>query len=115
MTPYKDAINFIHRYPGTGSSIGMAKLILSIYNPIHSFGFADCVRSFDKEGCKLAEHIVTLYMVNGEDDELREVGYEIYKKFPSLVELSNAADKAKAEVDRHWRIQYNARHDPELT
>lgn len=109
MTPYEEALATIRKNPGTGSSTGLAKLILSLYNPIHPFGFAECTNSFDAERSCLAVRMVQHYLNTGEDDALRHAGEEIYRKWPRLVELSTASNDAKARVRNQWRAEEEAR------
>lgn len=110
MTPYHEAMIVMSRNYGTGSSAGMAKLILSLYNAIHSFSLGECLDTFDRDNRDLAIRMIQYYVANGEDEALREVGREVYEKWPKLIELSNAASDAKAEVRQRWRREEEARY-----
>lgn len=109
MSPYQEALDFINRYPGTGSAAGMAKLILSIYNSAHSFSLGECLHSFDRDRLDIAIRMIQHYAEHGEDADLCRIGYEIYQTSPRLVELSNAASDAKAKVRNRWRAEEEAR------
>lgn len=109
MTPYQEAMDWIRRNPGSGSSTGLAKLILSLYNPVYPFGIGECLHTFDEARIDLATRMVRHYTELGEDDELRRVGFEIYQTWPRLVELADAAIDAKAKVRNRWRVEEKAR------
>lgn len=109
MHPFTEAIQFIKAHEGTGSAIGLAKLILSIYNANHSFSVAECLSSFDRDRLDLALRMINHYGSVGEDDQLRNAGREIYETWPNLIELSNAASDAKAEVRDKWRREQEAK------
>lgn len=113
MTPYQEAMLVMKQNFGTGSAAGMAKLILSLYNAIHSFSLGECLDSFDRDNRDLAVRMIQYYVANGEDEALREVGREVYEKWPNLIELSNAASDAKAEVRQRWSREEEARSAPE--
>lgn len=102
MNPITEGLEFVKYASKTGSGIGMAKLILSLYNSNHAFGFADCVRSFDRERLVLASKMVGHYTVCGEDQALLDAGLYVYENYPDLIELSNAASYAKSEVRERW-------------
>lgn len=108
MNPYHEALKFIQEHPGTDSAAGMAKLILSLYNPIHAFGIGECLWSFDGERLNLAVRMVEHYAKHGEDQVLRDVGFEIWQTSPRLVELSDAASDAKTEVRNKWQAEEEA-------
>ena len=111
MSPYEEAFDFIVKYRGASSTIGMAKLILSLYNFRHPFGISECTLNFDGERCTLAIRVIAHYLEYGEDEELRIYGREIVKGFPDLLELSDAADDAKNAVRRKWQAAAEARYE----
>jgi len=43
ISPYDEALQFIQRNPETGGALGLAKLILSLYNDLCGYSFAECV------------------------------------------------------------------------
>ena len=45
MTPYAEALQWIKLHLGTGSSLGLAKLVLSLWNDSCGFSYRECVRS----------------------------------------------------------------------
>jgi hypothetical protein len=110
MTPYEDAMAFIKSNYGSSSSAGMAKLILSLYNSGHSFGLGECLNSFDGKRLVLAQNLILHYMEYGEDGSLREAGRKIYEIWPRLIELSDAASLAKAEVREKWHVEDTAHY-----
>ena len=102
-SPYEEALDFIHRNTDSDSSIGFAKLILSLYKSAHAFGFAECTQSFDETRSNLACRMIAYYLEHGEDEELQQASMEIYKGFADLLELSSAANKSKEAVKMKWR------------
>lgn len=114
MNPFDEALAFVKQDPRTGSAAGMAKLILSLYNGVHSFSFAECITSFDREHKNLAVRMVQHYVDHGEDQALLNAGLEIFQTWPILVELSNAAGQAKTEVRERWRTEGDPKYSPEL-
>lgn len=113
MNPFTEAAEFIREHPDTGSAAAMAKLVLSLYNPIHAFSVAECLRSFDDDRLNLACRMIQHYATVGEDEHLRNVGHEVYKSWPNLVELSNAASEAKSTVRERWRKEDEAKYAEE--
>lgn len=103
MNPIAEGLEFAKRASHSGSGIGMAKLILSLYNSNHSFSFSECVSAFDRTRLDLAARMVSHYCTNGEDEALLEAGQYVHKNFPQLLELSSAASNAKSEVREQWR------------
>lgn len=109
-TPWHEALYWINQHPTTGTAVGLAKLVLSFYNGNdYPFSFADCTRSFDSDRCALAQRMVSWYLDRGEDDSLRDVGYEIYKDFPRLAQLGQSASNAMADLRIQWREEDNAK------
>lgn len=113
MNPYQEAMLVMKQNFGTGSAAGMAKLILSLYNAVHSFSLGECLDAFDRDNRNLALRMIQYYVANGEDEALREAGREVYEKWPNLIELSNAALGAKIEVREKWRSEEKARYASE--
>lgn len=111
MSPYGEAYDFVVTYWGASSTIGMAKLILTLYNPRHPFGFGECTSNFDCVRCDLATRVVAHYLQYGEDEELRIYGREIVKSFPHLLELSDAANEAKDVIRRKWQAEHDTGYE----
>lgn len=109
-TPWHEALYWINKYPTTGSAIGLAKLVLSFYNGSgYPFSFADCTSSFDSDRSALACRMVAWYLEHGEDDNLREVGKEIWNQYPRLTQLGEAANRAMSDLREQWRDKDNAK------
>jgi hypothetical protein len=109
MQPFAEALQFIKDHKGTSSATGLAKLILSIYNPNHAFSVAECLSSFDRDRLDLALRMISQYGTAGETDDLLMAGREIYETWPNLIELSNAASDAKSVVREKWRREQEAK------
>lgn len=104
MSAYQEAFDWIDQHPGTGSSLGMAKLILSLYNGRDfPFAFADCVRTFDGPRSDLAGRLAMEYAQFGETQELRVVGRNLHEKYPHLWELGAVAVEAMDDLRDKWR------------
>lgn len=105
-SPYAPALDFLSRHSDTGASIGLAKLILSLWNDEAAFSYRECVRSFDPELDALALKIIEHFHRHGEDQYLREAGEWVYQRYTGLWELGYAGTEAKRalmqqrEVDR---------------
>jgi hypothetical protein len=108
-TPYQEAVELIDRHPGTGSSTGLAKLILSLWNDDCAYSFRECVRSFDKDRDALAGRIISHYLAHGEDAELIRAGDHVYKAHPRLWELGIAATGAKTQLRQQWESEARAK------
>jgi hypothetical protein len=96
----------IDRHPGTGSSTGLAKLILSLWNDDCAYSFRECVRSFDKDRSALTGRMIEHFLKRGEDADLILAGdhiYDhIYKSPPRLWELGMAATDTKTKLRQQW-------------
>ena len=102
MSPYQEALAFMREKPGTGAAAGLAKLILSLYHPLHAFGLGECTRSFDPTCDGIAQRMIVHYFAHGEDHELRDAGLAVYEAWPRLVDLSMAAQNAKETIWQQW-------------
>lgn len=95
--PYAEALVFIQRNPGTGGASSLAKLVLSLYNSLCGYSFAECVGNLDQRLSDLAIRMVTNYSVHGETEALREVGKLLSDDmYPGLWEMGVAMDGALA-------------------
>jgi hypothetical protein len=104
-TPYREAVELIDRHPGTGSSTGLAKLILSLWNEECAYSFRECVRSFDEERSALAGRMIAHFLQHGEDADLIYAGDHVYKTHPGLWELGRAATDAKTKLRQQWESE----------
>ena len=93
------------RHPATGSSTGLAKLILSLWNPDCAFSFRECVGSFDATRDDLAWRIMTHFLAHGEDEDLCRAGEHVHKTNPRLWERGQAAAHAKATLRQQWETE----------
>lgn len=103
MTPFDEAIQAIKKQKQSSTSEGLAKLILTLYNPVHPFSFGECIRSFDNERVELAFRMIRHYVEHGEDQSLMAAGQHICATWPTLIELSKAGSTAKADLLAKWR------------
>lgn len=103
ISPYDEALQFIMRHPGTGGASSVSKLILSLYNDICGFSFAECVGNLDSDLTALALRIVADYAQHGETDNLRAAGKLIsVDLYPGLWEMGIAMQDARAAVRAKW-------------
>lgn len=102
-TPYKEALHWIKRHPGTGSATSLAKLILSLWNEDCSFSFRECVSNLDGNLSDLAIRLVTHFNDHGEDSELVATGHEVCDLYPRLWAMSEAMMHARRTLREEWR------------
>ena len=103
-----EVLELIDRHPGTGSSTGLAKLILSLWNGDCAFSFRECVSSFDPARSDLARRIITHFLAHGEDDDLCRAGDHICETHGELWDLGQAAADAKAKLRQQWETERRA-------
>lgn len=99
-TPYEQALEFIKRHPGCGSSRGLSKLILSLFDSNLAFGFRECIAELDSRNLSLAQDIVHRFVTEGETHELRHVGREIIALNRTLYDLGLVRYAAKLDGQR---------------
>lgn len=109
MSHYQESLSFVKNNRGSSSAIGMAKLILSLYNDNNAFSLSECVKNFDRERLNLASLMIGDYFANGETSELINAAHEIFEFSPDLKELADAASDAKSEVRAKWRREKEAK------
>jgi hypothetical protein len=102
MSPYKEALSWIQRHPGTGGANSLAKLILSLWNDECGFSFRECIHNLDEDRTALAVRMVSHFATHGEDSELVEIGHEVCGDYPRLWDLGQAADQAKNRLRGEW-------------
>ena len=107
-SPYAEALHIIKLHPGTGGAVGLAKLLLSVWNGYCCFSFRDCVGSLDDANTALALRVVTHFARFGEDEELRRIGHEVNEEYPRLWELAEAANTAMSAVRAQWERERQA-------
>lgn len=102
--PYDEALLFIKRHPGTGGAGSLAKLILSLYNEMCGFSFAECMGYLDEQLTSLALRMVQDYAAHGETDDLRAAGKILADElYPRLWEMSVAMRDAREATRQKWR------------
>lgn len=102
QNPYLVGLELVKQHHGTSGQAAIAKCILSLYNPIHSFSMGEILGPLDQRYTKAVLDMIHAYADRGETEELRTAGEYVFKQFPSLVELSEAAAEAKAAVRQKW-------------
>lgn len=101
-THYDEALQFIKRNPGTGGAGSLAKLVLSLYNQICGYSFAECVGNLDEHLTEVAVRMVKDYAEHGETEDLRAAGKIIVDLYPGLWEMSLAMNEARAATRAKW-------------
>lgn len=105
-SPYEEALQFIRQNPGTSGSSGLAKLVVSLYNEICGFSFAECVRSLDPHLTNVALRMVADYAKHGETPDLRAAGKIIVDDlYPRLWETGKALNEARTELRKKWEAE----------
>lgn len=100
-TPYDQALDHIHHHPGSGSEVGLGKLILSLFNGYECpFSYRECIGPLDSERTRIALACVTYFTEHGEDQALIDAGKEVYKLIPHLWQIGAAGYVAKEEARR---------------
>jgi hypothetical protein len=113
--PYSEALEFIRRNPGTSGAAGLAKLVLSLYNILCGYSFAECIGSLDDKLTNLCLRMVNDYAVRGETNELRDAGDELSNKlYPGLWEMGVAMDHARQEVRAKWDRERRQKETSEI-
>ena len=95
MSPYQEALAWIDRHPGTGSTISLVKLVLSLWNAECGFSFRECIHNLDADRTELALRRVTHFAARGEVAELVAAGHRLCGDYPHLWEIAEAGDAAK--------------------
>lgn len=106
--PYLIALDLVQQHSGTSGQAALAKAILALYNPIHSFSLGEVLGPLDRHYTKVVLDMIHAYAEHGETEELRTAGEYVFKRFPRLIELSKAADEAKADVRLKWDREHEA-------
>lgn len=106
ISPYDEALQFIKQNPGTGGASSLAKLVLSLYNDICGYSFAECVGNLDARLTGVALRMVEDYTIRGETDDLRAAGKIIAEDlYPRLWEMSIAIRDARAATRAKWEAE----------
>lgn len=103
ITPYDQALQFIKQNPGTSGASGLAKLLLSLYNDMCGYSFAECVGNLDDRLTSVALRMVKDYAERGETEDLRAAGKIIADDlYPRLWEMSLAMRDAREAIRAKW-------------
>lgn len=106
VSPYDEALQFIKQNPGTGGAYSLSKLILSLYNHIAGFSFAECVGNLDDRLTGVALRMVQDYATRGETEDLRTAGKIIHDDlYPRLWEMSIAMRDAREALRKKWEAE----------
>lgn len=106
ISPYDEALLFIKQNPGTGGAGSLAKLVLSLYNDMCGFSFAECVGNLDDKLTGLALRMAKDYTERGETDDLRAAGKIISDElYPRLWEMSIAMRDAREATRSKWEAE----------
>lgn len=113
-SPYERALRHIELHPHTSSALGLAKLLLSLWNGTDcGFSFRECIHSLDEERTQIAVDCVAHFALLGEDRELCDVGDRVYGLYPRTWELGVAARDAKAALRATWDEEYERKIEAE--
>ena len=96
--PYTAALAIIKRHYTSGGSVALAKFVLSLYNDENCFAFRECIAPLDSNNIVLCLEMARYFAIHGEDEELREVGREICKLYPRLLDIGMAGHDTKMKV-----------------
>jgi hypothetical protein len=110
LSPYQDALDWIHKSPGTGSASSPAKLILSLRNADRGFSFRESIRNLDEKRTALALRMMTHFAAAGEDADLVTASHEVCRDYPRLWDLGQAGHRAKRALRTAWDKQAAAQN-----
>lgn len=104
VSPYDEALQFIKQNPGTGGAGSLAKLVLSLYNDLCGYSFAECVGNLDDRLTQIALRMVQDYAARGETDDLLAAGKMIADDlYPQLWEMGRAMQDARQALREKWQ------------
>jgi hypothetical protein len=114
--PYTPAVEWIKKNPGTGATVGLVKLILSLWNDDAAYSLRECAWDFDDIRSAWALKIVAHFLKNGEDHFLSDAGKQVHDLYPQLWEQGYAGSQGKREWRKDWerkREERNRKEHPE--
>lgn len=104
ISAYDEALQFIKQNPGTGGAGSLAKLVLSLYNDLCGFSFAECVGNLDDRLTQIALRMVQDYAAHGETADLLAAGKMIADDlYPRLWEMGLAMRDARQATREKWQ------------
>lgn len=115
FSPYDEALLIIRQHPGTSGAGGLAKLLLSLYNDLCGFSFAECVSGLDDRLTGVALRMVQDYARRGETEDLRAAGKILVDDlYPGLWEMGIAMREAREAVRQRWKREEQDREAAEI-
>lgn len=111
---YDEALKIIKQHPGTGGAGSLAKLVLSLYNDMCGFSFAECVGNLDDRLTNLALRMVSDYAKHGETEDLRAAGKVLVEEYPGLWEMSLAMRDARQATRERWERERKAEEEKQI-
>ena len=114
VSPYDEALKIIKQHPGTGGAGSLAKLILSLYNDLCGYSFAECAGNLDDQLTSLALRMVSDYAKRGENDDLRAAGRLLVEEYPGLWEMGLAMRDARQATRERWERERKAEEEKEI-
>jgi SLT domain-containing protein len=109
--PYEQALVWIRRHGDTGSAVGLAKLILSLWNDDAAYSFRECVNPFDDVRNAWALKVIAHFLKHGEDKFLVDAGKEVCDLYPGLWEKGYAGSEAKRTWEKERREKLEAEQE----
>ncbi|MHD0644185.1 hypothetical protein ACYPKM_00945 [Pseudomonas aeruginosa] len=94
-TPYALILQAIKANPGTGQTVQLVKLVLSLWNAEAAYSVRECIFSLDDDLHQLSLKVIHHFFLVGEDEELQMVGAEVYKMYPTFWEEGYAGHLGK--------------------
>lgn len=104
VSPYQEALVFIQANPGCGGTLGLAKLLMSLWNDECCYSFRECISNLDGPRTAMALRMASAFAAHGETQELIDIGHLVCKLYPLLWDQGQAATEAK----RAWRRSVEA-------
>jgi len=114
VSPYDEALKIIKQHPGTGGAGSLAKLVLSLYNDLCGYSFAECVGNLDDRLTNLALRLVTDYAARGETEDLRAAGKVLVEEYPGLWEMGLAMRDARQATRERWERESKAEEEKRI-
>lgn len=101
-SPYDEARDWINRCADTSGGVGLAKLVLSLYNEQCGFAVSECVGSMDQNLTRIALALIADYAAYGETEALRQLGRPLVDAYPGLWEHGLVMRDARAALRARW-------------
>ena len=96
--PYRLIEEWCSKNPGTGATLGLMRLVLSLYNGrAFSFSIPVCIWSLDRARLEWAKAIILDYFERGENDELLDLA----RKFVPMIEPFEWSPERSCEASKN--------------